>query len=543
MTFPSQFMQLALDEARQALGLVSPNPAVGCVLVRDGQVVGRGHTQPPGEAHAEVMALRDAGEAARGATAYVTLEPCCMHGRTPPCTDALIEAGVVRVVIAIEDPDERVRGGGRRQLEEAGIAVEEGDGAEEASVVNEAFIKHRLTGLPFVVAKFAVSLDGKIASASGDSRWISSPESRNWGHRELRSTLDAIVVGVETVLKDNPELTNREGDWLSHRQPLRVVLDSAGRTPPDAKVLNEHAPTLIATTERSSSSFRDGVRAAGHSVAVVDAGEVGRVDPRAFLEFLAAERQVLSVLLEGGGRVHGAFFDAGLVDKVHAIIAPMVIGAGNAAGSVMGKGAWTMADAWRLDRVSVEQLGPDVLVTGYVRDPLERAAQIRPFAERLWSELHSWFDTDDGSLPEFEIKNVSPAGLAKMFEFLRERGTIRPDSHFWNDERCREELVLDQPELAKMVVSGVAVPPHFLVSIRVLDEDLPELGARLWPDGLSLNYRMGDEWNQPKVLAFFELLSTLCDLDADAVLAKWESVPLDTTTLPPLFAEYQGLRG
>src|SRR5690606_14942111 len=230
----SEFMRLALDEAEQALGLPAPNPAVGAVVVRDGRVVGRGRTQPPGGAHAEVVALREAGDAARGATVYATLEPCAHHGRTPPCTDALIKAGVAEVRYALHDPDPQVDGRGRTALEAAGVRVEEGDGATEASRQLEGYLKHRRTGRPLVIVKYAASLDGRIAAASGDSRWVSGPQTLEWAHRN-RPKLDAIVVGSNTVVVDNPQLTARPGGSTEGvHQPLRVVLDSRGRTPPDA---------------------------------------------------------------------------------------------------------------------------------------------------------------------------------------------------------------------------------------------------------------------------------------------------------------------
>ena len=356
------YMQRALALARQALGRVSPNPAVGAVLVRSGRVVGEGYTQPPGGPHAEIVALGQAGEAARGAALYVSLEPCCHHGRTPPCTEAIIAAGVAEVHLATLDPDPNVNGSGRDQLAAAGIAVHVGEGEEEARRLNEAYIKHRTTGLPFVIAKFAASLDGRIAAASGDSRWISGPQSRQWAH-EQRATMDAIMVGVNTILVDDPQLTARPGGQESERQPLRVVADSHGRTPASARVLQGPGEALIATSDRSDPSWRQAIEAAGAEVLVLPS-DGDSLDLTALLRALA-ERGVLSLLAEGGGILLGSLFDQGLVDKVQVIIAPLIIGAAEAPAAVAGRGAERLADAWRLREVTVERLGDDILIIGY----------------------------------------------------------------------------------------------------------------------------------------------------------------------------------
>ncbi|MGE3857255.1 MAG: bifunctional diaminohydroxyphosphoribosylaminopyrimidine deaminase/5-amino-6-(5-phosphoribosylamino)uracil reductase RibD [Dehalococcoidia bacterium] len=359
---PSEFMRAALEESRAALGQTSPNPAVGCVLVREGRIVGRGRTQPPGQAHAEVMALREAGDRARGAEAYVTLEPCSHHGRTPPCTDALIAAGVAAVHFAIEDPDPRVAGSGARALRDAGLRVEEGDGAEEAERVNEAFLKHRRTGRPFVVAKFAASLDGRIAAASGDARWVSGEPARAWAH-DLRTRIDAILVGSGTVIADDPHLTARPGGTLAARQPLRVVLDGTGRSAPTARVFDGAARTLVATTERAPGAWRSELAARGVEVAVLPAGDGRHVDLDALLALLG-EREVLSLLVEGGGELLGALFDQRYVDRLYAVIAPLIIGASDAPAAVAGRGAAVMREAPRLRDVTVERLGEDVLIEG-----------------------------------------------------------------------------------------------------------------------------------------------------------------------------------
>jgi diaminohydroxyphosphoribosylaminopyrimidine deaminase/5-amino-6-(5-phosphoribosylamino)uracil reductase len=364
----TDFMQRALELARAAMGATSPNPTVGAVIVRDGEVVGEGYTQPPPGDHAEIVALKQADKSARGAALYVTLEPCPHFGRTPPCADAIIEAGVAEVHYAMADPDPLVDGRGHRKLEEAGIAVHTGEGEAEARRINEAFIKHRVKGTPFVIAKFAASLDGRIAAASGDSRWVSGPQSRDWSH-DLRTKVDAILVGSTTVVIDDPLLTARPGDQDAERQPLRVVVDSRGRTPPMARVLTGPARTLVATVERAPSAsggWRASLRAAGAEILNFPAVD-GRVDLPALLRELAG-RDVLSLLVEGGGVILGGFFDRGLVDKVHAVIAPMIIGAEDAPAAVVGQGAYRMADALRLRDITVERLGDDILVTGYPQD-------------------------------------------------------------------------------------------------------------------------------------------------------------------------------
>ena len=368
----STYMAEALALAHEVLGTTSPNPAVGAVVVRDGRIIGRGATQPlalaPGGHHAEVMALRDAGEDARGSTVYVTLEPCAHHGRTPPCTDALIAAGVAEVVIAAGDPDSQVDGSGLRRLHEAGIAVRTGDGAAEAALHYEAYAHHRRTGRPFVTAKYAASLDGKIAATSGDSRWISGPETRAWAHKQ-RAKLDAILVGADTIILDNPQLTARPGGSNDGvHQPLRIVLDTRGRIDPSAQVLQDQdlAHTLVATTMRSPQTWRDAVAATGATVAIFqppNPPESDRVPLEPLLDQLGRDG-IISLLVEGGGRVLGSFFDEGLIQKVRAVIAPMIIG-GDAAGAVVGRGAERMKDAIRLRDIELRRIGDDLLVTGY----------------------------------------------------------------------------------------------------------------------------------------------------------------------------------
>ncbi len=358
-------MQRALALARNA-GPTSPNPTVGAVVVADGDIIGEGATQPPPGDHAEVVALRATGGRTRGAVLYVTLEPCSHHGRTPPCTDAIIAAGIAEVRYAVADPDPKVDGSGHRALEAAGIRVVAGERADEARRINEAFFKHRTTGLPFVIAKFAASLDGRIAAASGDSRWVSGPQTREWSH-QLRTRIDAILVGSETIIVDDPLLTARPGDQDADRQPLRVVVDTRGRTPPMARIFTAPGSTLVATVEDAPAPWRASIEAQGAEVIAFPKHD-SRVDLLALAQELA-QRDILALLVEGGGVILGAFFDRGLVDKVHAVIAPIIIGAADAPSPVAGNGAHRMADALRLREVTVERLGEDVLVTGYPAYP------------------------------------------------------------------------------------------------------------------------------------------------------------------------------
>lgn len=354
-------MQQALDAARRVRGTTSPNPWVGAVVVRDGEVISVGATSPPGGPHAEAAAL--AGIDARGADVYVTLEPCFpFEGkRTPPCSAALIEAGVRRVVVALEDPDPGVRGKGIAALRDAGIAVEAGDGAAEATALLRPYLKHRMTGLPYVIAKFAASLDGRIATANGDSKWITGEAARDYAHQQ-RAWVDAILVGSGTVLADDPALTARPGGELAPHQPIRIVLDARGRTPPGARLFSEPGQVLVATTRDAPAAWRNEILAAGGRLIDCEPCESG-LNLDQLLQALG-RRSILSVWAEGGGTVLGSLFDGGHVDEVWAFLAPMVIGGGGLP-AVGGEGAAWISDAWRLRDPVVESLGSDILVRGY----------------------------------------------------------------------------------------------------------------------------------------------------------------------------------
>ena len=358
------YMQRALELSREALGLSSPNPPVGAVVVRDGQVVGEGHTLPPGQAHAEIIALQQAGERARGAHLYTTLEPCCHFGKTPPCTRDIISAGITAVHVATRDPNPLVNGKGLTELEDAGLSVHLDECGDEARQLVEAYTRFVETGLPFVTAKFAMSLDGKIATKTGDSRWISSEAARRRA-AELRRQSDAVMVGIGTVLADDPRLTARdEAGRNLPRQPLRVVVEGEASLPSNAQLLREPGSILVATP--GAAAERTAVLgAACAEIAELPAGD-GLVDLGALMQVLG-QRGVTSLLVEGGGVLLGSMFDLGLVDKVVAFVSPVVLGGRDAPSPVAGAGADAMAAAIRLTRSKTEMIGDDVMITGYVR--------------------------------------------------------------------------------------------------------------------------------------------------------------------------------
>lgn len=357
------YMKMALEFAARARGRTSPNPMVGAVVVKDDCVVGQGYHVRAGNSHAEVIALKEAGRDAAGATLYVTLEPCCHHGRTGPCSEAIIAAGITKVVIAMADPNPLVSGGGIRRLQEAGLEVVQGVMEEEALELNEVFIKYITTGRPFVVAKAAMSLDGKIATSTGQSKWITGPEARAYGHR-FRDWYDAILVGIGTVLADNPSLTTRLPGG-GGRDPVRVILDSQARTPLNATMLTQRsdAPTLIATTAGAPAKRLEALHQAGAKILVVNEGP--RVE-LAELTKILAQRKITSILIEGGAAVHGSALAAKIVDKAVWFIAPKIIGGRDAPGPVGGMGVGDLSAAAELERVKVGLLGPDLCVEGYI---------------------------------------------------------------------------------------------------------------------------------------------------------------------------------
>ncbi len=360
-----EYMQQALSLASLALGQTSPNPAVGAVLVKHGKVVGTGFTQPPGGKHAEIIAIEEAGAQAAGGTLYVTLEPCCHFGRTPPCTQAIIQAGITEVHAATADPNPLVAGKGLAELEAAGIRTRIGEDETAALELNEAYFKHIVRHIPFVTVKFAISLDGKIATASGDSRWISCEDSRQFAHH-LRYTNDAIMVGANTVIADDPKLTARCSGGrggTARQQPLRVVVDGHVRTPLSSRLFSEQGHTLLAVGRQLDATEIKAFASVNAEIKVLPS-ENDVIDLRLLLEELGRQ-QITSVLVEGGGTLIGSFFDQKLVDKVVAFIAPIIIG-GEGKNAVGGKGVALLADACRLERVSTLSCGTDTVIIGYV---------------------------------------------------------------------------------------------------------------------------------------------------------------------------------
>ncbi|MEM9553441.1 MAG: bifunctional diaminohydroxyphosphoribosylaminopyrimidine deaminase/5-amino-6-(5-phosphoribosylamino)uracil reductase RibD [Acidobacteriota bacterium] len=371
-------LRRCLELAARGRATTAPNPCVGSVIVRDGEVVGEGWHRRAGGPHAEIDALRAAGQRARGATAYVSLEPCAHHGRTPPCADALVEAGVARVVACHRDPDPRVAGGGFARLEAAGIEVAWGGLVDEAVRLNWRFLAAIVQRRPAVTLKWAMSLDGKIATHTGDSQWISSPEGRQWA-LELREEHDAILVGSGTALADDPRLTRRLGQ--AEGPIVRIVLDRRLRLAPTARLFTVDGPVLvyteaadtevadteIADTEGADTETAEAARAtrreeltrAGAEVVVLE-----RVEPTAVLGDLA-RRGVQSLLVEGGGSVAAAFAEAAAFDRVAVCCAPRLLGGETAPGPLRGSGFATLAEAPRLADLQVTRRGPDLVFTAF----------------------------------------------------------------------------------------------------------------------------------------------------------------------------------
>ncbi len=359
-----RFMQIALELAARGRGLTSPNPMVGAVVVKDQTVVGQGFHQAAGGPHAEVHAIDAAGEKARGGTLYVNLEPCNHTGRTPPCTLKIIAAGIRRVVIGMRDPNPRVAGGGAALLERHGIEVCQGVCAPEAAALNEVFIKHVQTGRPFVIAKCAATLDGRIATRTGDSRWVTGEAARAFVH-ELRQAVDAIMVGVGTIVADDPQLTTRRAAGLS-RDPVRVVLDTHARIPPAARVIRHasQADTLVVTGPGvDAEAKRRIVRPGVHLLEAPT--RAGRIDLDGLMAQLGG-RGITSVLIEGGSRVLASAFRGGIVDKACFFLAPLITGGDDGIPICRGAGVDRMQDCIRLTRISSRRFGDDVMIEGYV---------------------------------------------------------------------------------------------------------------------------------------------------------------------------------
>ena len=357
------WMRRALTEAALGRGLVEPNPMVGAVVVRDGELISLGHHERFGGAHAEVVALDKAGDRAKGATLYVNLEPCCHHGKTPPCVVAILRAGVARVVVAHRDPFPKVAGGGLAQLRAAGLEVKVEVEGDAARALNAPYLKRVILGIPFVTAKWAMTLDGRTATSDGDSRWISNPESRALVH-QVRGQMDAILVGIGTALADDPDLTARP---IGPRTPARVVLDSDGRLPLASKLARtaREVPVWVATTTLSASERLDALEAVGCEILRFEA-ESGRV-PVGPLVAELGRRGVTNLLVEGGGKVLGSFLGAVQVDAVDVFVAPKIISGPPRFAPTLGAGIPLMADAWTLDSPEITFITNDVRIQGRVK--------------------------------------------------------------------------------------------------------------------------------------------------------------------------------
>jgi diaminohydroxyphosphoribosylaminopyrimidine deaminase/5-amino-6-(5-phosphoribosylamino)uracil reductase len=357
-----RFMCHALQLAARGEGRVEPNPMVGCVFVQGDRVIGEGWHDRFGGPHAEVEALSRAGNAARGATMYVTLEPCCHHGKTPPCTDAIISAGIKRVVVASRDPFPRVDGGGIRQLEAAGIRVESGVLQVEAQQLNAPYFKRLKTGRPWVIAKWAMTLDGKLATSTGDSQWISNEKSREVVHA-LRGRVDAIIVGRKTVEHDDPLLTARPP---GPRTATRVVFDSHAELAIDSQLVRSAATAPVLVVARPEAAPANVERLAGAGCEVLSLNAIDRAQQAALLLDVLGRREMTNVLIEGGATLLGTFLDGDLIDEVHVFVAPKLAGGKGAVTPIAGVGAEWMRDAIQLQQCEVQQIEQDGYIHGRV---------------------------------------------------------------------------------------------------------------------------------------------------------------------------------
>ena len=367
------YMQLALDLAVKAKGRTSPNPMVGAVIVKEGEIVGKGYHRKAGTPHAEIHALNEAGSLAQNATMYVTLEPCSHHGRTPPCSEAIVKAGLKRVVVAMVDPNPLVAGRGINQLRAAGIEVEAGLLENEAKKLNEIFIKYITTKTPFVLLKTAMTIDGKIATHTGDSKWITGPKAREQVHR-LRDNYDGIMVGIGTVLADNPSLTTRLEDFKDNsgirgKSPNRIIVDSSARTPLDSKVLNMQADTytVIAISQLAPKDRVKDLKEKGAKILACDSNATGQVDLKDLMVKLG-QLEITSVILEGGSQIAASALEQQLVDKVMWFIAPKVVGGQQAPSPIGGMGIDQMSQALELKNIKIKSFGDDISIEAYL-DP------------------------------------------------------------------------------------------------------------------------------------------------------------------------------
>lgn len=359
-------MKRALELAKMGIGFTNPNPLVGAVIVKDGKIIGEGYHEVYGSHHAEINAFKNAVEDVKGATMYVTLEPCSHYGKTPPCARAIVEKGIKKVVIGLKDPNPLVSGKGIEILQEAGIEVVTGVLEEEGRELNEVFLKYIITNTPFCIMKTAMTLDGKIATYTGNSKWITGEASRAYVH-ELRHRLLGIMVGIGTVLADDPMLTTRL-EKIKGRDPVRIIVDSTARIPLEAKVLNltSNAQTIIATTKKASEFKIKELKEKGAEVVVTPLKNNG-VDLSYLMKALG-EKKIDSVLLEGGGELSYSALEEGIVDKVNAFIAPKIVGGHSSKTPVGGIGKEYMSEAIILKHIKVRHFDEDIMIEGYIKD-------------------------------------------------------------------------------------------------------------------------------------------------------------------------------
>lgn len=363
--YDEQYMQRALDLAALALGRTSPNPVVGAVIVQGDKIVGEGYHQKAGTEHAEIHALRQAGNLARGATVYVTLEPCSHYGKTPPCADALIAAGVSRVVAAVLDPNPLISGQGMEKLKRAGIETQIGVLAEPAQRLNEVFFKYITTDRPFIAMKTAMTLDGKIATFQGNSKWITSAPAREYVH-QLRNRYDGIMVGIGTVIADDPRLNTRLNDTDVH-DPVRIIIDGELLLPITSQIVktSRQQRTLVFTSHYAEPDREERLKSYGVEVIRTD-GKTDQLDLNRIMHYLG-QQGITSVLIEGGAGLNASLWEHGLVDKVYWFIAPKIVGGVKAPGPIAGAGIPVMNEAIELTNMRVEQVGTDLLIEAYPR--------------------------------------------------------------------------------------------------------------------------------------------------------------------------------
>lgn len=365
MHMDEEYMKRALELAKKGEGYTSPNPLVGAVIVKDGRIIGEGYHERYGSNHAEVNAFLHATEDVYGATMYVSLEPCSHYGKTPPCANKIVEKGIKKVVIAHKDPNPAVSGRGIKILQENGIEVVTGILEEESKKLNEIFLKYITTKIPFCILKSAMTLDGKIATKTGDSKWVTNEESRKYVH-QLRHKVSAIMVGIGTVLQDNPCLTTRLED-IQGKDSIRIILDTQGRIPLEANILNVKSSvrTIIATTTLAPVEKRNNLKELGADVLITPVKQ-DKVDLNSLMKTLG-EKGVDSVLIEGGSEINFSAIEAGIVDKVNMFIAPKIIGGNTAKTPVGGAGFEFMKDAIKLNSINIKRFGNDIMLEGYIR--------------------------------------------------------------------------------------------------------------------------------------------------------------------------------